>query len=85
MKISKGSSYSCFGMQCSAAREKLQPLIIGKSKKPHCFRNIDLSFLGVVYKPSSKAWMTNPIYNEYLLDLNAYMASQNREDSFILR
>jgi len=23
--------------------------------------------------------MTNPIFNEYLLDLNAYMASQNRK------
>jgi hypothetical protein len=23
--------------------------------------------------------MTNPIFNEYLLDLNAYIASQNRK------
>jgi len=66
-------------LTCSAAGEKLQPLIIGKSKKPCCFRNIDLSRLGVVYRSSSKAWMTNPIFNEYLLDLNAYMASQNRK------
>ena len=49
-------------LTCSAAGEKLQPLIIGKSKKPRCFRNIDLSRLGVVYKSSSKAWMTNPIF-----------------------
>jgi hypothetical protein len=42
-------------LTCSAAGEKLQPLIIGKFKKPRCFRNIDLSGLGAVYKSSSKA------------------------------
>ena len=66
-------------MTCSAAGEKLQPLIIGKFKKPRCFRNINLSGLGAVYKSSSKAWTTNPIFNEYLMDLNAYMASQKRK------
>ena len=57
--------------------KNLQLLIIGNAKRPCCFHNIDLSRLGVVYKTSSKAWMKIAIFNEHLLDLNAYMASQN--------
>ena len=63
----------------NAAGGELQLLLVltGKSKKPHFFQNIDLSRLRVVYKSSSK--VTNPIFNEYLLDLNAHKISQNRK------
>lgn len=33
-------------------------LVIGKSQKPRCFKNIDVKKLGVTWKAKRKAWMT---------------------------
>ena len=38
--------------------EKLKPLVIWKSDKPRCFKNVDVSKLGVIYKANKKAWMS---------------------------
>ena len=59
--------------------EKLPALLIGKSKNPRCFRGVNISQLDVKYRSSSKAWMTNPLFNEYLLDLNTLMKKQDRK------
>jgi len=50
-KQSKGQKYSkerlTILLAASLTGEKLQPLVIGKSKKPRCFKNIDVSNLPV--------------------------------------
>jgi hypothetical protein len=52
--------------------EKLPPWIIGKSKNPRTFRGQDMNKLKVKYTNSAKAWMTNPIINQYLKELDEY-------------
>lgn len=68
----------------SQTGEKLKPLIIGKSKKPHCFRNINVGSLPVTWKFNSKAWMTSAIFEEWLIELNKKFKRQNREVIFFL-
>ena len=66
-------------LTCSWAGEKLPPLVIGKPKTPRCFRNTDLTKLNSTYSASKKAWMTNPLFNEYLIDVNERMKRQGRK------
>lgn len=69
---------------CSMTGEKIQPLIIGKSKAPRSLKNIDLSRLGVVYKNNSKSWMTLEIFNWWINELNTKMITENRKILLIL-
>uniref|UniRef100_H3A0W5 HTH CENPB-type domain-containing protein n=1 Tax=Latimeria chalumnae TaxID=7897 RepID=H3A0W5_LATCH len=48
--------------------EKFLLLVIGKSRKPHCFRNV--KSLLVVYENNKKSWMTSAIYKSWLLKLD---------------
>jgi hypothetical protein len=66
---------------CSAAGERLKPLIIGKSKKPHCFRKrgVDLSSIGVKWSSNKSAWMTTQIFSDWLKELNKSMIKRNRK------
>jgi len=64
-------------LTCSAVGEKLTPWVIGKSRKPRCLRGVNLD--NVVYRSSPKAWMVNPIFNEYLLTLNQKMFNEGRK------
>lgn len=57
--------------------EKRKPLIIGKSAKPRCFKNIR-SF-PIMYRANTNAWMTIELFKEWLLDLNNDMMKQNRK------
>ena len=66
-------------LTCSALGEKLKPMIIGKSKNPRCFRGSNLSTLHAEYYSSVKAWMTNPLFNKYLLKLNRFFQERNRK------
>ncbi|KAI8487937.1 hypothetical protein Bbelb_343850 [Branchiostoma belcheri] len=45
-------------------REKEQPLIIGKSAKPRCFKNVNLRTLPVIFRNNSKAWMNRTVRGE---------------------
>jgi hypothetical protein len=45
---------------------KLKPLVIGRSAKPRCFKNVKLENLGVMYRYNKKAWMTAIIFQEWL-------------------
>ncbi len=58
-------------LTCSALGEKLPPIVIGKSQKPRCLRGVALE--KVVYRNCPKAWMVNPIFHEYHLNLNKKM------------
>jgi predicted DNA-binding protein YlxM (UPF0122 family) len=62
----------------SMTGEKLQPLIIGKCRKPRCFKNIDPKNLPVSYRFNKKAWMTSAIYEDWLKTVNKTMKRQNR-------
>jgi hypothetical protein len=42
----------------SMTGEKLKPLVIGKCRKPRCFKSIDLKNFSVFYHFNKKAWMT---------------------------
>ena len=53
-------------LTCSAAGEKLKPLLIGKSLKPRCFKGIDKAALPVTYRANRKAWMTSVRFKEWL-------------------
>jgi hypothetical protein len=71
-------------LTCSALGEKLPPWIVGKSKNPKAFRGQDMSKLKVKYTNSAKAWMTNPIFNQYLKELDEYFKKKGRKIVFFL-
>ena len=52
----------------SDGSHKLNPLIIGTSKKPRCFNNVKLSNLQMTYRNNSKAWMLATIFQDWLQD-----------------
>jgi hypothetical protein len=51
---------------------KFKPLIIGKSKKPKDLRGINIDNLDLTYRNSKKAWMTNILWREYILDFEKF-------------
>ncbi|GFX98321.1 tigger transposable element-derived protein 6 [Trichonephila clavipes] len=51
--------------------EKITPLVIGKSAKPRCFK--DINSFPTKYRSNKKAWMTNELFNEWLVSLNSDM------------
>ena len=63
-------------LACSAAGDKLKPLVIGKSLKPRCFRGIDKAALPITYRTNKKAWMTSSLFKEWLERLNSKMHLQ---------
>jgi DDE superfamily endonuclease len=44
--------------------EKLEPWLIGKSKNPRCFKNINRKLLGVKYKFNKLKWIIGLIMEE---------------------
>lgn len=64
--------------------EKLKPLVIGKSAKPRCFKNLNINKLPVKWKFNSKAWMTAKIFEEYLFEFNRKLIKQNRKILLVL-
>ena len=56
--------------------EKLKLLVIGKSGKPRCFKNV--KSLPVHYRHNKKAWMTKDIFCDWLKDLDKQFRAQRR-------
>jgi hypothetical protein len=69
----------CYAFCASLTGEKLEPLIIGKSKKPRCFGKIKSENLPVMYRNNTKAWMNSLIFKEWLLKFDRKMKRQNRK------
>ena len=69
---------------CSATREKLQPWVIGKSKNPRCFKNINRSLLRIKYRHNKSKWMTGLIMEEYLRWLDNKMRAEGRKVLLLL-
>ncbi|XP_039967465.1 tigger transposable element-derived protein 6-like [Bactrocera tryoni] len=57
--------------------EKFKPLMIGKSMKPRCFKNIKT--FPMLYRANSKSWMTRNLFLEWLQLVNQQMKKQNRK------
>lgn len=55
-----------------------KPMVIGKSSKPRCFKNLNLNKLPVEWRANRKAWMTTCLFEEYLINLNVKMRNQSR-------
>jgi hypothetical protein len=61
----------------SSGSEKLPLLIIGKSKKPRCFKNVKT--LPVEYTNNKKAWMTRDIFTDWLKSVDRQMKLKKRK------
>lgn len=61
----------------SDGSDKLQPLVIGKSQRPRCFKNI--KHLPVKYVANTKAWMTADIFGDFLRSLDCRMGARCRK------
>ncbi|CAG8661162.1 26969_t:CDS:2, partial [Gigaspora margarita] len=58
---------------------KLQPLVIGHSKKPQSFSSIKLSQLLVTYKNNERAWIRLDIWEKWLRYIDSGFCIQNRK------
>ena len=58
-----------------SCKEKL--LVIGKSRKPRCFKN--LHSLPVVYENNAKSWMTSDIFEKWLRNWDSQLKSKKRK------
>ncbi|CAF1202139.1 unnamed protein product [Adineta steineri] len=58
--------------------EKLKPLIISKSLRPRCFKNIDINKYSIEWKANKTAWMNVKLFDEWISKLNESMRKQNR-------
>ncbi|GBM76204.1 Tigger transposable element-derived protein 6 [Araneus ventricosus] len=58
-----------------SGKEKLSPIMIGRSKKPRCFDKIK-SFQVMMCKSNPKAWMTSEIFGDWLKGLDKEMAKK---------
>ena len=70
---------------CSNATgsDKRRPLLIGKSAKPRAFKNFDASFY-VKYRNNKKAWMTSPLFLEWVESLNDEMKNEGRHIALVI-
>jgi len=79
----------------SSVGEKLKPLVIGKyyynniskynvsfigkSKKPRCFKNLNVNNLPIDWHGNRTAWMNTKIFTEWLFNLNESMKKKKRK------
>ena len=70
---------------CSNATgtDKLRPLLIGKSAKPRPFKNFEPS-LYVDYKYNKKAWMTSPLFQDWVDKVNTRMKNEGRHIALVI-
>ena len=48
--------------------DKRPLIVIGTAKKPRCFKNVNMSNLGVLYRSNPSAWMTACIFTEWITE-----------------
>lgn len=53
------------GCTNATGTHKLKPVLIGKSAKPRCFKNVNMDALPVIYKSQRNAWMNSEIFAEW--------------------
>jgi hypothetical protein len=53
------------GLACNAdGSEKLEPVFIGRARKPRCFKKQTPEQRGFSYQNNKKAWMTTVLFEE---------------------
>lgn len=65
-----------------AGSEKLKLLVIGKSKKPRCFKHV--KSLPVQYEANIKAWMTGEMFASWLWKMDRDFERQKRKVLFFV-
>jgi hypothetical protein len=68
----------------STGSKKMIPLVIGKYAKPRCFKNINLSNVGIFYRHNTKAWMTAIIFQEWLKTFDKLIRLQSPHRKVLL-
>ena len=64
-------------LTCSMAGEKKKILVVGKSKNPRCFKNVNP--LTVDYEANSNSWMTRGIWESFLRAWDKDLKKKNRK------
>ena len=59
--------------------EKLPLFFVGKSKKPHCFKNIALDKQDFYYGSNKAGWMTTKLFRDWLKKINTLMSKEERK------
>ncbi len=62
--------------------EKLKLLVIGRAKKPHCFRGKES--IPIIDRNNLSSWMTTETFTEFLHNLNKRMIKENKKIALIL-
>jgi hypothetical protein len=63
---------------------KIDPLVIGKSENPRCFKNVDVSYLPMMYRYNTKAWMLGAIFREWLLGFDRQVGTKHGNQRVLL-
>lgn len=71
-------------MVCSnmTGTEKVKPFVIGKSKRPRCFKNV--KSLPVDYDSNKKAWMNSFLFERWMVNLDEKFTTENRKVLFFV-
>ena len=59
--------------------DKCKLLVIGKSFRPRCFKNVNLDNLPVTYLANKNAWMTSVIFTDWLAAWDLCLTRENRK------
>ncbi|KAG0141992.1 hypothetical protein CROQUDRAFT_50955, partial [Cronartium quercuum f. sp. fusiforme G11] len=74
-----------FALTCNAlGTEKLEPLIIGRYQRLHCFKRRSGSELGLLYFFNTKAWMNHMIFQDWIAKLNLKCVAKQRHILLLL-
>lgn len=68
----------------STGTEKMVPVIIGKYLNPRCFKNINLTNVGIKYFANTKAWMTITIFRNWLITFDKLIRISNPKRKVLL-
>jgi DDE superfamily endonuclease/Tc5 transposase DNA-binding domain len=63
---------------------KLNPLIIGKSAKPRCFKNVRIKNLAMTYRNNTKAWMLTTTFQEWLHEFDRQVTQKHGNQRVLL-
>ncbi|CAG8721892.1 32058_t:CDS:2 [Gigaspora margarita] len=67
----------------ATSSHKLQPLVIGYSKKPRSFSGINLLQLLVTYKNNERAWIRTDIWEKWLRHIDSEFCIQDRKICYL--
>ena len=59
--------------------DKCKLLVIGESRRPRCFKNVNVDNLLVIYRANKKSWMTSQIFTEWLAAWDSNLTKVNQK------